>query len=66
MRCLIKSWRCETCGREEWIEQPSKIHAALTNTKSYKDIEVNTFEKCKGKWITYEWSRKTKPAEAKE
>jgi hypothetical protein len=48
MNCIIKSWRCEKCQREEYFMKP-------------KDKHFSDGKGCDGKWIEYNWNRCTKP-----
>jgi len=52
MNCIIKSWKCPVCHREEYINQPTKKH--------FSGGAV-----CKGEWECYEWRRQLKQIQNK-
>lgn len=53
MRCIVKSWYCPVCFREEFIIQPKNKHFLKGKL-------------CDGKWVCYEWGRRMKPFEVKQ
>ena len=48
MNCIIKSWRCQICEREEFHVQPKKRHFRFGKI-------------CYGRWECYSWRRQLKP-----
>jgi len=45
---MVKSWRCQKCGREEWFSKP-------------KDRHFSRGFKCEGIWEEFNWRRQIKP-----